>query len=443
MTTGLVWHERYMWHDTRHAAAAFPSGGWIEPDTHAENPLTKRRFKNLMDDSGGLTPQLRTVEPRTETVEEICRFHEGRATSTTSRRSRTTTAAMPAGWTPFGPGSYEIALLAAGGVDGGVRRGARGDADNVYALVRPPGHHALAGEGMGFCLFDNVAIAAHHAPQARGLARVAIVDWDVHHGNGTQAAFYGDPSVLTISLHQDGCFPLFSGAVEDNGEGAGAGANINIPLPRGGGRGAYVAAFERVVIPALERFGPDFVIVANGLDAGAMDPLGRMQMHSDGDRELTRLIMGPPTALRGAAGGRARGRLLVRLRAVLRSRHRRGALGPRERSRGPDARVHPRAGRRRPLGAGGCGDRGLRAARREGACAVLTLTRGRARPRLRAIRRSSRARTRGHSSSMIENIAVSRGPGPSARRVCLRSTPSKVAPMPPSPVATPRCAHPT
>ena len=179
-----------------------------------------------------------------------------------------------------------------------------GEVDNVYALVRPPGHHALAGEGMGFCLFGNVSVAAHHLRQARGLARVAIVDWDVHHGNGTQSAFYDDPSVLTISLHQDGCFPLFSGAVEDNGEGAGAGANINIPLPRGGGRGAYVAAFERVVVPALERFAPDFIIVANGLDASAMDPLGRMQMHSDAYRELTKLIM-------GAADRLCEGRLVV------------------------------------------------------------------------------------------------------------------------------------
>jgi acetoin utilization deacetylase AcuC-like enzyme len=157
---------------------------------------------------------------------------------------------------------------------------------------------------MGFCLFGNVSVAAHHLRQARGLARVAIVDWDVHHGNGTQSAFYDDPSVLTISLHQDGCFPLFSGAVDDNGEGAGAGANINIPLPRGGGRGAYVAAFERVVVPALERFAPDFIIIANGLDAGAMDPLGRMQMHSDGYRELTKLIM-------GAADRLCEGRLVV------------------------------------------------------------------------------------------------------------------------------------
>jgi acetoin utilization deacetylase AcuC-like enzyme len=145
---------------------------------------------------------------------------------------------------------------------------------------------------MGFCLFGNVAVAAHHLRSARGVARVAIVDWDVHHGNGTQSAFYDDGDVLTISLHQDGCFPPGSGTVEENGTGAGAGANVNVPLPRGGGRGAYVAAFERVVVPALERFSPDFVIVASGLDASAMDPLGRMQMHSDGYRELTDLLLG-------------------------------------------------------------------------------------------------------------------------------------------------------
>ncbi|MDX6666033.1 MAG: hypothetical protein QOG68_2239 [Solirubrobacteraceae bacterium] len=302
MTTGLVWHERYMWHDTRHAAAAFPSGGWIEPDTHAENPLTKRRLKNLMDASA-LTPQLRTVEPRMATVEEICRFHE-RSYVDHIKALSDDNGGDAGGLTPFGPGSYEIALLSAGGVLAACDAVLDGGADNVYALVRPPGHHALAGEGMGFCLFGNVSVAAHHLRQSRGLARVAIVDWDVHHGNGTQSAFYDDPSVLTISLHQDGCFPLFSGAVEDNGEGAGAGANINIPLPRGGGRGAYVAAFERVVIPALERFAPDFIIVANGLDAGAMDPLGRMQMHSDGYRELTKLIM-------GAADRLCEGRLVV------------------------------------------------------------------------------------------------------------------------------------
>jgi acetoin utilization deacetylase AcuC-like enzyme len=208
------------------------------------------------------------------------------------------------GGTPFGPGSFEIALLAAGGVITAVDAVLDGTVSNVYALVRPPGHHALADMGMGFCIFGNCAIAARHARDARGLARVAIVDWDVHHGNGTQAAFYGDPTVLTISLHQDNCFPPGSGPVEENGEGAGAGANINVPLPPGTGAPGYVRAFERVVVPALDRFRPELVIVASGLDANGMDPLGRQLMHSDGYRELTSLMM-------GVAGRHAGGRLVI------------------------------------------------------------------------------------------------------------------------------------
>ncbi len=233
------------------------------------------------------------------TVEEICRFHD-RSYVDHIKALSDDNGGDAGGLTPFGPGSYEIALLAAGGVMAACDAVLDGDVDNIYALVRPPGHHALAGEGMGFCLFGNVAIAAHHLRSSRGLERVAIVDWDVHHGNGTQSAFYDDASVLTISFHQDGCFPLGSGAVGDNGEGEGAGANINVPLPRGGGRGAYVAAFERVVVPALERFSPDLILVASGLDASAMDPLGRMQMHSDGYRELTKLMQ--DVAGRGCEG---------------------------------------------------------------------------------------------------------------------------------------------
>jgi acetoin utilization deacetylase AcuC-like enzyme len=287
MATGLVWHERYMWHDTGHAAGPFPAGGWIEPDVHAENPLTKRRFKNLLDVSG-MTPQLRAIEPRIATVDEICRFHE-RAYVERIKALSDDNGGDAGGLTPFGPGSYEIALLAAGGVLAAVDAVLDGEVANAYALVRPPGHHALADAGMGFCIFGNVAVAAHHLRSVD--ARVAIVDWDVHHGNGTQSAFYENGDVLTISLHQDGCFPPGSGGVFENGEAAGAGANINVPLPRGGGRGAYVAAFERVVVPALDRFAPDFLLVASGLDASAMDPLGRMQMHSDGYRELTELML--------------------------------------------------------------------------------------------------------------------------------------------------------
>ena len=193
--------------------------------------------------------------------------------------------------TPFGPGGYEIALLAAGGVITAIDAVLDGTVDNVYALTRPPGHHAEPDRGRGFCIFANAAIGAKHAREARGLDRVAVVDWDVHHGNGTQKIFWEDPSVLTISSHQDNNYPPDSGHVHEVGAGAGEGFNLNVPLPAGSGVGAYVAAYERVVAPALRAFRPDLIIVASGLDASNMDPLARMMMHSDGYRQLTRLLM--------------------------------------------------------------------------------------------------------------------------------------------------------
>jgi acetoin utilization deacetylase AcuC-like enzyme len=162
---------------------------------------------------------------------------------------------------------------------------AAGTVDNAYALVRPPGHHASAGTGWGFCLFNNVAIAARHA-QHLGLRRVAIIDWDVHHGNGTQDVFWADADVLAISVHQDGAYPPGSGPVTDRGVGPGTGTTLNIPLPPGSGQGAYADAWERVVEPAVRRFAPDVVLVASGLDGNGMDPLARPLLHSDGLRML-------------------------------------------------------------------------------------------------------------------------------------------------------------
>jgi len=303
MATGLVWHERYMWHNTGRASGPFLSdaSGWLEPDwRHSENSETKRRFRNLLDVSG-LLDQLVRVDPRPATVEELCRYHTPEYVEEVRMLSAGAGGEGIDGSTVIGKGSYEVALLSAGGVMAAVDAVLDGAVDNAYALVRPPGHHALPDAGMGFCLFGNVALAALHAREARGLARVAIVDWDVHHGNGTQAAFYADPSVLTISLHQDNCFPPNSGTVEENGEGPGQGFNINVPLPPGSGDGAYVAAFERIVVPALEQFGPELVIVASGLDASAMDPLGRMMLSPDGYGRLTRIML---DAVARLCGGR-------------------------------------------------------------------------------------------------------------------------------------------
>ena len=174
-----------------------------------------------------------------------------------------------------------------------------GTVRNAYALIRPPGHHALADLGMGFCLFANAALAILHGRAVQGLGRVAVVGGDVHHGNGTEAAFYDDGETLTISLHQDNHFPADSGGLDARGSGDGFGANINIPLPPGSGDGAYLAALEQVVIPAMMRFRPELIVVACGFDASAVDPLGRMMVTSEGYRKMTAMLMETADAVCG------------------------------------------------------------------------------------------------------------------------------------------------
>jgi acetoin utilization deacetylase AcuC-like enzyme len=192
---------------------------------------------------------------------------------------------------PFGAGGFEIAALSAGLAQAALTAVLAGEAANAYALSRPPGHHCLPEFPNGFCLLANIAIAIE-AARAAGLARrFAVVDWDVHHGNGTEAIFYDRADVLTISLHQERNYPVDSGDAEDRGAGAGQGFNVNVPLPPGTGHRGYLEAMERIVLPALVRYEPEVIIVACGFDAAAVDPLGRMLATAETFRAMTALVL--------------------------------------------------------------------------------------------------------------------------------------------------------
>jgi acetoin utilization deacetylase AcuC-like enzyme len=302
MTTGWVYHELYMWHDPGRAAGLAGDRQWIQAWEHYEHPETKRRFRNLVE-VAGLFDDLVALRPRPAAVDEILRFHTPAYVE--SIRAMSARSGGNAGeGTPFAAGAFEIALLAAGGTITAVDAVLDGRVENAYALVRPPGHHAEAGRGRGFCIFNNAVVAIEHARAARGVGRVAAVDWDVHHGNGTQAAFYARADVLTISVHQDRWYPGDSGGLDERGEGPGLGFNLNIPLPPGSGHGAYLAAFERVVVPALHAFRPELIVVPSGFDGSLYDPLGRMMAYSETYRAMTRMLM-------AAAGELCGGRLVL------------------------------------------------------------------------------------------------------------------------------------
>lgn len=304
--TGWVWHERYGWYDTGRFAGLVPPGGWGEPDVHMENGETKRRLASLVSASG-LLAELAPIAPRRAADEEILTVHtEGYLAYLEEQNAhpRGGIADRGIGRTVFSHGDLEIARLAAGGVIEAALAVARREVSNAYALTRPPGHHALPDTGLGFCVFGNIAIAVHALRAQTPLRRFAVVDWDVHHGNGTQAMFWNDPEVLTVSLHQDRLFPDAEGLVEERGGRGAEGACLNIPLPPGSGRGAYQQAFEQVVMPALDAYAPEMVIVACGFDSGTYDPHGRMMLGSDDFRWMT-------SQVKQFAETRTDGRLLV------------------------------------------------------------------------------------------------------------------------------------
>ena len=284
-TTGIVYDERFLLHRA--------------PYEHPEHPGRLTAIHGRLEEEG-LLARCESVPAREATREELERIH-------TPAHLRTIAATANRDFAQLDPDtyasgdSYEAALLAAGGLVDLSLAVADGRLANGLALLRPPGHHAEADRAMGFCLFNNVAVAAR-AIQAVGAAkaapnrRVLIVDWDVHHGNGTQHSFWEDPTVLYFSTHQ---FPFYpgTGAIDEIGGGAGRGFTVNVPLPAGCGDAEYLAAFDRVLLPVAREFAPDLVLVSAGYDAADGDLLGSMRISPDGYAQLTQRLL-------GLAGGR-------------------------------------------------------------------------------------------------------------------------------------------
>jgi acetoin utilization deacetylase AcuC-like enzyme len=271
--TGLVYHPDFLLH---------------APDSWPECPQRLTRTLEYFE-RVGLRKQFTEVQRRSACPDELAAVHSPEY------------LAFLAGYAAGGGGqmtidtqvtkeSYAVAILAAGGCLSAVDELMAGRLDNALGLVRPPGHHAEKHAGTGYCLLNNVAIAARYAQKEHGLARILIVDWDVHHGNGTERAFYGEPGVLFFSVHESPAYPG-TGWLSDVGVGEGEGYTINAPLPSGAGNRAYERLFDEVLLPIADRYAPELVIVSAGQDSHFADYMGNMELTSEGFGRLTRRIV--------------------------------------------------------------------------------------------------------------------------------------------------------
>ena len=264
---------------------------------HPESPA---RYDSVVKGLAGFT--LTSFPPRSATEDEIALCHTPQYIRTARREVEDGFSQLTTGDTNLCHETYDVALRAVGTVLHAVDLVFTGQAGNAFCVVRPPGHHASANRGMGFCMFNNIALGARYAQRRHGAERVLIVDWDVHHGNGTQDIFYDDGSVLFFSTHQYPWYPG-TGAADESGEGKGEGLIVNCPLPSGTGRLEIWQAFQEKLKPAAEAFRPDLVMVSAGFDSRAGDPLGHFMLADRDFADLTRLV-------RDIAGKHANGRLI-------------------------------------------------------------------------------------------------------------------------------------
>jgi len=270
----------------------------VTPAAHPERPERIGRLLKLAERARELGLTL-FPSRRRATGEELGRVHTREyidAISSTAGEDRVVLDAD----THTSAESYDVARHAVGALLDMVDAVMEKRIDNGFAAVRPPGHHAETERAMGFCLFNNVSVAARHLMERHGIERILVVDWDVHHGNGTQNEFYDDPRVLFASLHQYPFYPG-TGAVEETGEGEGAGYTINIPFPGGFGDGDYMLAFERVIVPVARKFAPEFVLISAGFDCHWSDPLASMQLSEDVFSAMTNRLL---AVAHESAGGR-------------------------------------------------------------------------------------------------------------------------------------------
>jgi len=256
---------------------------------HPEQPA---RFDAVLGslDRAALTTRMLRIPSRPATDDELSACHTRPYIATVKHDVECRYEALSTGDTQLSAESLNVALAAAGGVLNAVDAVVERRAPNAFCLVRPPGHHATRDRGMGFCIFNNVALAVRYAQRRYGIRRVLIADWDVHHGNGTQDIFYEDGSVFFFSTHQHPWYPG-TGRPDETGEDAGEGSTLNCPFPAGAGRAEILGAFQNLLVPAARDFQPDLVLISAGFDSRQGDPLGRFTLSDQDFADLTALMM--------------------------------------------------------------------------------------------------------------------------------------------------------